>query len=156
MDRTEVLLVSGLCSTSKYRWITEIRTVPSLDPAQRMFQAIAEGLTENGCNVTCISALPMGTSNTDAAHIVFPRREECENGIRFIYPAFRIGKIRRLLDLNKNTKAEVREWLRITEGKRRFVICDTLLGLQCGRTGDSYSNGKRTESHFVWFGSLIS
>ena len=132
MDRTEVLLVSGLCSTSKYRWITEIRTVPSLDPAQRMFQAIAEGLAENGCNVTCISALPMGTSNTDEGHIAFSRSEECENGIRFIYPAFRIGKIRRLLDLHINTKAEVREWIRITEGKKRFIICDTLLAMCTG------------------------
>ena len=129
MDRTEVLLVSGLCSTSKYRWITEIRTVPSLDPAQRMFQAIAEGLAENGCNVTCVSALPMGTSNTDKAHIAFSRSEECENGIRFIYPAFRIGKIRRLLDLHINTKAEVREWIRITEGKKLIIICDTLLAM---------------------------
>ena len=132
MDRTEVLLISGLCSASKYNWVTEIRTAPSLDPAQRMFRAITEGLTENGCNVTCISALPMGTSNTDETHMTFSRSEERENGIRFIYPAFRVGKIRRLLDLHINTKAEVREWIRITEGKKRFIICDTLLAMCTG------------------------
>ena len=43
--------------------------------------------------------------------------------------------------------------------KEKFMSSSTYrnaVGLQCGRTGDSYSNGKRTESHFVWFGSLIS
>ena len=75
----DILLVSGLCSTNKYKLITEVRTVPSLDPAQRMFLAIVEGLHENGCNVTCISALPMGTSNTNAENRYFPRSEECEN-----------------------------------------------------------------------------
>lgn len=129
MSRTEVLLVSGLCSAGKYEWITEIRTSASLDPAQRMFSAITQGLTDNGCNVTCISALPLGTSNTDATHSRFPRSEERENNIRFIYPAFRIGKIRRFLDLYKNVQREVKAWISLTEGKRRFIICDPLLAM---------------------------
>ena len=40
----EILLVSSLCSKNKYKWITEVRTAPSLDPAQRMFLAIVRGL----------------------------------------------------------------------------------------------------------------
>ena len=127
-----MLLISGLCSASKYKWITEIRTAPSLDPAQRMFRAITEGLTENGCNVTCISALPMGTSNTDMTHMEFLRNEERENGIHFVYPAFRIGKIRRLLDLHRNTQIEASAWIHNTNGKKRFIICDTLLAMCTG------------------------
>ena len=123
----EILLVSGLCSTNKYEWITKVRTTPSLDPAQRMFLAIVEGLHENGCNVTCISALPMGTSNTNAENRYFPRSEECENGVKFIYPAFHIGKFRRLRDLYKNTIVEVKQWLEETTGKKRFILCDSLL-----------------------------
>ena len=120
-------MVSGLCSTNKYKWITEVRTAPSLDPAQRMFLAIVEGLRENGCNVTCISALPMGTSNTNAENRYFLRSEECENGVKFIYPAFHIGKFRRLSDLHKNTIVEVKRWLEETKGKKRFILCDSLL-----------------------------
>lgn len=123
----EVLIVSALCSAKKYRWVTEIRTATSLDPAQRMFLAVTDGLRENGANVTCISALPMGTSNTDVEHRFFPRSEEVENGVRFIYPEFHIGKLKRLSELRKNTAAEVRKWLAETAGKERLVICDSLL-----------------------------
>ena len=133
MAQIEVLFISSLCSESKYKWITEIRTVPSLDPGQRMFHGITVGLKENGCNVMCVSALPMGTSNTDAAHMMFARSEEIENGIHYIYPMFRIGKIRRLLDLRKNVQKEVRAWIHSTEGKKRFIICDSLLAM-CTRS----------------------
>lgn len=123
----EILLVSSLCSKNKYKWITEVRTAPSLDPAQRMFLAIVRGLRENGCNVTCISALPMGTSNTNAINKYFPRNEECESRVKFIYPAFHIGRFRRHIDLHKNTVIEVKRWIEKTKGKKRFILCDSLL-----------------------------
>lgn len=127
MNKIEILFVSSLCSGSKYKLITKIRTTPSLDPAQRMFYAMIEGMINNNCNVTCISALPVGTSNMDSSHKMFLRSEEFENQIHFIYPTFRIGKICRLTDLYKNVKKEVKEWIIKTNGKSRFIICDSLL-----------------------------
>ena len=157
MNQTEVLLISGLCSTGKYQWITEIRTTPSLDPAQRMFRAITNGLAENGCHVTCISALPMGTSNTDAAHRQFLRSEEKENEIRFIYPAFRIGKIRRLSDLHKNTLTELRQWMEETKGKPRFILCDSLLAMCTGGARKlAQKNGVKVFAYVTDYPSLAT
>ena len=157
MSEAEVLLISSYCSADKYRWITSIRTSPSLDPAQRMFKAVTEGLRMNGCNVTCISALPMGTSNSDSAHRSFSRSEEIENGIRFIYPAFEVGKIKRMLDLHNNTADEVNRWLEETAGKGRYVICDSLLVMCTGKARKlAQKNGVKTFAYVTDYPSLAT
>lgn len=132
MNDLSVLFISGYCNAQKYEWILSLRNSPGLDPSQRLFKAVIEGLRYHGCDVTCISALPIGTSNSSRELRYFKRSEETVDEIKFIYPAFRIGRIKRLWDLYKNTKQEVKRWLQDTEGKKRVVICDSLLVMCTG------------------------
>ena len=132
MNDLSVLFISGYCNAQKDEWILSLRNSPGLDPSQRLFKAVIEGLRYHGCDVTCISALPIGTSNSSRELRYFKRSEETVDEIKFIYPAFRIGRIKRLWDLYKNTKQEVKRWLQDTEGKKRVVICDSLLVMCTG------------------------
>lgn len=127
MNKTYVLFISCFCSDEKYEWLRSIRTKPSLDPAQKTFKAVCSGLTELGCDVTCISALPIGTSNSEMDY--YPRSEEVVSNIRFIYPEFRIGKLKKMFDLYRNVKPEIDAWLMATKGKERVLICDSLVAM---------------------------
>ena len=127
MKKIELLLVSTLCSNSKYNEVRANRTKQSLDPARRLFDALVTGLVNENVNVTCISALPFSKNNTNLHEI---KREEERYGAKYIYLGFRISTINRLHDLYVNTKKEVQNWINQTEGKRRFVICDSLV-LMC-------------------------
>lgn len=130
MDNISVLFVSTYCSDEKYNWVCSLRTKQNLDPAQRMFKGVIEGLNFHDCDITCVSALPFGTSNTTEKF--FEKTEETVNGIKFIYLGFRLGKIKRLIDLHINVKKEMRQWLLKTEGRERIVICDSLQAMCSG------------------------
>ena len=49
---------------------------------------------------------------------IFREAKNVKTGVKFIYPAFHIGKFRRLRDLYKNTIVEVKQWLEETRGKK--------------------------------------
>ncbi len=136
----EVLFVSSVCSTDKYSWVVKQRIVSSLDPYQRLFSAFVEGLSANGCHVTCISALPLSISNCSIS--AFSREEESVESVDYIYPAFRMGRLSRIHDLFRNTKIEIIKWYSQTKGKRRIIICDSLV-LMCSNPCRKYMQRKR-------------
>ncbi len=120
-----ILFVSKLCSDDMYKVVVGERTKASLDPSQRLFSAVVAGLKENGCNVTCISARPFSINNTKREY--FDREEETKNGIKYIYPSFHIAPLRRMLDLYKYTKTEIKKWVKDNNGSNSIVICDSLI-----------------------------
>ena len=128
MDKLEILFVSSVSSDETYNKVMNIRTVASLDPYQRLFRAVTDGLVINGCNVTCISALPLSASNCNLNSVDAFTEESC--CIQYIYPGFRLSILDRMYDLYRNTNNLVKDWITSTEGKKRIVICDSLV-LMC-------------------------
>ena len=108
MNKTEILLVSGLCSDNKYAEIRELRTRQSLDPSLRVFGALVKGLAAHDVDVTCISALPLSPRNT-TLRLVPPAQEDCV--VRYIYLGFRNSTVARMNDM-WNAKREVELWIR--------------------------------------------
>lgn len=127
MKKTEVLLVSSLCSAVTYEKIRKLRTKQSLDPVRRVFEALIDGLSKEKVNVTCISALPLSPQNTELK--VIPRDEE-DCIAKYIYLGFRNTIVTRMVDLHKNAHKEVKSWIKRTCGSQRYIICDSLI-LMC-------------------------
>ena len=59
----DILVVTNSCSQKKYDEICEKRIKPSIDPQQKFFRLMIEGLFKsNKGNVTALSALPVSAS----------------------------------------------------------------------------------------------
>lgn len=122
--RQSVLLISSLCSEERYRTVVSLRKKASLDPSQRLFSAVVEGLKDNHCDVTCISFEPFSANNTDLKEI--PRSEEELDGVKYIYVGFRTDPVHRMLDIYRHTRQEALRWHKETGAGRKTIICDSL------------------------------
>ncbi len=125
MKPSDILIVSTVCSNDFYDNVSKTRTKKSLDPAQRVFHTLAKELVSMGNSVTCISAVPYSRNNTNINE--FQRKEEMVDGVRYIYPSFRLGMIERILDLRSNGRHEIRKWIENETPNSKIVICDSLV-----------------------------
>ena len=131
MNKYDVLIVSTACSNQMYNIVSDSRTKKSLDPAQRVFLTLAKELNELGNSVTCITVIPYSKNNVNIKY--FEKKEELVDGIKFVYPAFRIGTVERLLDIKNNGIVEVENWIKTKSDKEKVLICDSLVIPLCSK-----------------------
>lgn len=151
----DFLIVSTSCSKQMYDTISATRTKKSLDPAQRVFHTLAKELNELGNSVTCLTAVPYSQSNVDLK--VFERVEETIDGIRYIYPGFRLGTFSRLIDVGLNGRKEIKKWIREKSNNEKILICDSLVIPLCYEARKlCRSNGIRSYAYVTDYPSLAT
>lgn len=151
----DFLIVSTSCSKQMYDTISATRTKKSLDPAQRVFHTLAAELNRLGNTVTCLTAVPYSQNNVDLK--VFERVEETIDGIRYIYPGFRLGTFSRLIDVGLNGRKEIKKWIREKSNNEKILICDSLVIPLCYEARKlCRSNGIRSYAYVTDYPSLAT
>ena len=121
----EILLVTNSCSSLKYREILENRTRNILDPQQKYFRLLAEGLAAHkDVSVRIFSVLPLSASCYPQK--IFKYSSEEENNVTYEYIPFLNGRILRYITLFLSSLYLIFRWCLRNRNKDSIVICDPL------------------------------
>lgn len=151
----DFLIVSTSCSKQMYDIVSSARIKSSLDPAQRVFNTLAKELKALGNSVTCITAVPYSRNNVSFDS--FERTEEMIDGIRYIYPGFRMKPIKRILDIRNNGAKEIRQWIKKKSKYKKILICDSLVIPLCSEARKLCKmNGIRTYAYVTDYPSMAT
>ncbi len=123
----ELLLITNSCSSIKYEEICRKRTRQMIDPQQKFFRLLAEGLVSHkDISVTVMPVLPLSASSYPQR--VFKHEKECENGVFYDYVPFYNGRILRYITLFFSVFYNVFKWSRrVRDKKDSFLITDPLM-----------------------------
>jgi glycosyltransferase, family 1 len=123
----DILVVTNSCSQKKYDEICEKRIKPSIDPQQKFFRLMIEGLFKsNKGNVTALSALPVSASTVKKKKFHF-EEDITDVGVAYCYLPFKNGKITRYLSLLFSARKYVKTWCKENNSKNAFIIVDPLV-----------------------------
>lgn len=123
----DILVVTNSCSQKKYDEICEKRIKPSIDPQQKFFRLMIEGLFKsNKGNVTALSALPVSASTVKKKKFHY-EEDITDVGVAYCYLPFKNGKITRYLSLLFSTRKYVKTWCKENNSKNAFIIVDPLV-----------------------------
>lgn len=122
----KMLVVTNSCSEKTYEQICKLRKKSIVDPQQKFFRLLIEGLSKNnGVEVTALSALPVSAS-TVKKYIFKKSCEETENSVKYKYLAFLNGKISRYLTLLCSSYFSVKEWCKQYKNDKAWIIVDAM------------------------------
>lgn len=123
----DILVVTNSCSQKKYDEICEKRIKPSIDPQQKFFRLMIEGLFKsNKGNVTALSALPVSASTINQKKFSY-EEDITDAGVVYHYLPFKNGKITRYLSLWFSARKYVKTWCKENNSKNAFIIVDPLV-----------------------------
>lgn len=121
----EILLVTNSCSARRYNEILNKRTRNILDPQQKYFRLLAEGLAvHNEVSVRVLSILPL--SSSCYPQYLFKHSCEIENKVTYEYVPFLNGRVLRYLTLFFSSLYLTFSWCVKNRKKKPVVICDPL------------------------------
>ena len=123
----DILVVTNSCSDKTYQQVQRKRKRTIVDPQQKFFRLMIDGLAVNGHgNITAMSALPVSASTVD--QYVFHRiTERTETGVNYYYLPFLNGKISRYLSLICSSGRCAKKWCKEHAGQDAWVIVDPLV-----------------------------
>lgn len=123
----DILVVTNSCSDKTYQQIQRKRKRTIVDPQQKFFRLMIDGLAANEhSNITAVSALPVSASTVD--QYVFHRTtEKTETGVNYYYLPFLNGKISRYLSLIWSSGRYAKKWCKEHAGKNAWAIVDPLV-----------------------------
>lgn len=123
----DILFITNSCSSSKYKEISNKRTRAIIDPQQKYFRLLVEGLASiEGISVRVLPVLPLSASSYKQR--IFRHEEEIENGVHYEYMGFYNGKLLRYITIFLNTIIYVFKWYRsLSNKKNAFLITDPLM-----------------------------
>lgn len=125
MPRTmNILYVSCLCSGPKmHKLFDTAREKPHPAP-QKYHSLLVKGLVENGCQVTCLVALPV-TVRSHTNKKWWRREDEVVDGVRYVYMPFYNHPLPKLLGFKIYAFFFTLMWALKSHGERA-MICDVL------------------------------
>lgn len=120
----KVIFVSSTCSSQKYNQIFHERTQKLIDPSQKFFDLLLQGMTaQDDTEITCLSAVPVSASCHPKK--MWEREEEqISDSFRYIYVGFRNGKLSRYFTLFFSFLKELKK---ASHQKDVVILCDPLL-----------------------------
>lgn len=123
----DILVVTNSCSDKTYQQIQQKRKRTIVDPQQKFFRLMIDGLAANEhSSITAVSALPVSASTVDQ-YIFHGTEEKTETGVNYYYLPFLNGKISRYLSLIWSSGHYAKKWCREHVGKDAWVIVDPLV-----------------------------
>lgn len=122
----KILVVTNSCSERMYQEICEMRKKPLVDPQQKFFRLLIEGLAKNdNCDIEVLSALPVSASTVN--RYVFPyRTETTKEKIKYHHIAFLNGRLMRYLTVFVSAYKFMRKWVKDKQAKNTWIIVDPL------------------------------
>ncbi len=122
-----ILLITNSCSAKKYTEICSKRTREMIDPQQKFFKLLAEGLaSKEGTNVKVMPVLPLSASSYPQR--LFYHERENENKVEYDYVPFYNGRILRYVTLFFSIFYFTIKWARQVEDKNNsYLIADPLM-----------------------------
>lgn len=128
IDDLKILFVTSSCSDNKYSSILKMRKSPVLDPQQKFFRLLMEGVANGYSNeVDCLSIPPISASTIDQA--AFNAECDEQNGVRYFYPAFRNGKFSRYATTAFASRKFIASWLEGNSGEDTVIVVDPLVAV---------------------------
>ncbi len=123
----DILLVSNSCSDRKYKEICSKRTREMIDPQQKFFRLLAEGMAcDNNTTVKVMPVLPLSASSYPQR--VFHHEIERENGVEYDYVPFYNGRILRYVTLFFSMFYNTLKWCgHLNDKENSFLITDPLM-----------------------------
>lgn len=123
----DILIVTNSCSDKTYQQIQQKRKRTIVDPQQKFFRLMIDGLAANKhSNITAASALPVSASTVDQ-YVFRGTAEKTETGVNYYYLPFLNGKISRYLSLIWSSGSYAKKWCKEHRGKNAWVIVDPLV-----------------------------
>jgi len=124
----EILFVSGTCSKKKYEYIYNLRDTKMLDPSQKFYDLLINGMCNYGkVNIKCLSAVPISASCTKRK-IWGKERETISKNLEYLYLGFINGKVLRYLTLYVTCFVNTCKWaVENRKVKDKVIICDPLV-----------------------------
>ena len=123
----DILVVTNSCSDKTYQQIQRKRKRTIVDPQQKFFRLMIDGLAANKhSNITAASALPVSASTVDQ-YVFRGTAEKTETGVNYYYLPFLNGKISRYLSLIWSSGRYAKKWCKEHRGKNAWVIVDPLV-----------------------------
>lgn len=123
----EILAVTSSCSEKMYQTVCKMRNQMIVDPQQKFFRLMLDGLTSNEqVNVTAVSALPVSAS-TVKQYVFHKDTEKSETGVCYHYLPFLNGKISRYLTLICSSRRFVKNWSNQHLEGDAWVLVDPLV-----------------------------
>lgn len=121
-----ILFVSSACSENKYKDIFDSRNIKKLDPSQKFFKLIIDGMVQqNDINITCLTELPV--SRSTISRRIFKKEKEIVNErLTYVYMGFINGKILRYLTIYCSSFFNTLKWIIENRKKQKILICDSL------------------------------
>ena len=122
-----ILLTTASSSKQKYKKIYEERKIPMIDPSQKFFQMLVDGITaKNNANVICLTELPISRKVHDRK--IWKMEVEYKNEhLVYIYLGFYNKRIIKQLSLIWTTYKQTRKWLKeFKNDSNKYIVCDPL------------------------------
>lgn len=122
----KILMVTNSCSERMYQEICAMRKKSLVDPQQKFFRLLIEGLAKNdNCDIEVLSALPVSASTVN--RYVFPYRTETTiEKIKYHHIAFLNGRLMRYLTVFVSAYKFMRKWIKDKQTKNTWIIVDPL------------------------------
>lgn len=121
-----LLIATDTCSLKKEMYLSEHRKKQIVNPQQKFFRLMIEGLAEDSeLSTTILSALPVSASTY--AQKKFGYEEETVKKANYHYLSFRNGKFTRYLTLILSSAKEIRKWTKSKDSNNSIVITDPLV-----------------------------
>lgn len=123
----EILFITNSCSSKRYDEICKKRTREMIDPQQKYFRLLTEGLVcHDDVYVKVMPVLPLSASSYPQR--VFRHEYEQENGVEYDYVPFYNGRILRYITLFFSIFFNVLKWGRNVKDKDdSFLVTDPLM-----------------------------
>ena len=123
----KILMVTNSCSDKEYKLICKLRNKKIIDPQQKFFRLLIDGLGKNkSCEVEVLSALPVSSSTINK--YIFKNKTEITNeGVLYNYLPFFNGKFMRYLSLIVSSGYYINKWIKNNKKEDSIVIVDPLI-----------------------------
>lgn len=121
----KILVVSNSCSVSKYRDVCRMRKKPLVDPQQKFFQLLTEGIACVSVEkVEALSALPVSASTV--SKYFFRYETDDQENLKYHYIPFLNGKIMRYITLALSSYFYTKNWIYSNKSEEKWIIVDPL------------------------------
>lgn len=122
----KILIATNSCSDRKYLQICQMRKKTLVDPQQKFFRLLIEGIARNcSDSVEAISALPVSASTVDK-YVFRYETEKTEHTVKYHYLPFLNGKLMRYLTLVLSSYVYTKRWIRENKEEEKWIIMDPL------------------------------
>ncbi|WP_270238160.1 glycosyltransferase [Clostridium perfringens] len=123
----KILVVTNSCSKEMYKKVCENRIKTIVEPQQKFFRLIIDGLASvKNVDVDVMAALPVSAS-TVKRYIFRAEEEKTISGVCYHYIPFLNGKISRYFSLMFSAKIFSKKWCERKSNKDALIIVDPLV-----------------------------